>query len=135
MEKFVRYLFVGGTATALDFGLLFLLVKQFGVQWFPAAAASFVAAVGLNYVLCVSMVFDSGVRFSRRHEVLLVFVVSAVGLMLNQSVLYACIEIFGWTLFPAKVLATVLVLFWNFFGRHGFVFKETRSETTDAVNR
>ena len=87
-----RYFFVGGAAAAVDIGLFGLLVKGVGLPWFPVAIVSFVLATVVNYRLSIRYVFDSGVRFASHHEVLLVFVVSAVGLAINQAVLWVLIQ-------------------------------------------
>ena len=60
-----RYFVVGGVAACVDFGLFFVAVMWFGVDWFPAAAVSFVAATAVNYLLSVVFVFESGVRSPR----------------------------------------------------------------------
>jgi len=122
--KFIRYFFVGGAAACLDFLIFALLTKVFHVQWFWSALISFTAATLLNYILSIRFVFQSGARFSRKHhEVLLVFLISLIGLGINQLVLWLCIE--GMLLEPliAKVIGTGVVFFWNYGARRHFVFK------------
>ena len=121
--KIVRYFFVGGAAGVIDFLLFALLVKFFRFYWFPAAMASFVTATAANYWLSIRHVFDSGVRFSRQHEVALVFFVSGIGLAINQFILWILIETLQWDPLLAKVFATSAVFFWNFSARHKFIFK------------
>lgn len=120
--KVVRYFFVGGIAALVDFGSFVFLIEVFGLGWFWAALIGFVLATAVNYLLSVRHVFESGIRFSRRHEVALVFLVSALGLLLNQTMLYLLIDQQGLNVFLAKVLAMGVVFVWNFTARSRFVF-------------
>ena len=122
--KVVRYFFVGGIAALVDFGSFVFLIEVFGLGWFWAALIGFVLATAVNYLLSVRHVFESGVRFSRRHEVALVFLVSALGLLLNQTMLYILIDQQSLNVFLAKVLAMGVVFVWNFTARSRFVFSD-----------
>ena len=122
--KVVRYFFVGGIAALVDFGSFVFLIEIFGLGWFWAALIGFVLATAVNYLLSVRHVFESGIRFSRRHEVALVFLVSALGLLLNQTMLYILIDQQSLNVFLAKVLAMGVVFVWNFTARSHFVFSD-----------
>lgn len=122
--KVVRYFFVGGIAALVDFGSFVFLIEVFRLGWFWAALIGFVLATAVNYLLSVRHVFESGIRFSRRHEVALVFLVSALGLLLNQTMLYLLIDQQGLNVFLAKVLAMGVVFVWNFTARSRFVFSD-----------
>lgn len=122
--KIVRYFFVGGAAAVLDFLIFALLTEVVHLSWFWSALISFTAATLFNYVLSISFVFKSGARFvHRRHELSAVFLVSAVGLMINQAVLWACIDIASIHLLISKLIGTGVVFFWNYGARKHFVFK------------
>jgi putative flippase GtrA len=123
--KVVRYFFVGGAAATVDFVLFALLNRAMGVPWFWAGVTGFAVATLVNYVLSVRHVFTSGVRFSRGGEITLVFTVSAIGLAVNQTVLWLLIEGTGWNSLIAKVVATASVFFWNFGLRHSYIFRES----------
>lgn len=122
--KVVRYFFVGGIAALVDFGSFVFLIEVFGLGWFWSALIGFVLATAVNYLLSVRHVFESGIRFSRRHEVALVFLVSALGLLLNQTMLYILIDQQSLNVFLAKVLAMGVVFVWNFTARSRFVFSD-----------
>ena len=123
--KIVRYFVVGGLSAVVDFALFGMLLLVLGsAHWFVAAAASFVVATGFNYLLSVRMVFSAGVRFARHHEVILVFLVSLVGLALNQFTLWLFYQVAGWNIWIAKCVATASAFLWNFTARNGFIFRE-----------
>ena len=120
--KIVRYFFVGGTAAAVDLLLFGLLTLVLGVHWFYAAAISFVPATAVNYLLSIRFVFGSQVRFARQSEITLVFAVSAVGLALNELLLWIAIDGLGIPLLVSKVLASGGVFLWNYTLRAHYIF-------------
>ena len=125
--KIARYFVVGGLSAALDFALFGTLVLAVGkANWFAAAAASFVAATALNYLLSIRMVFTAGIRFARRHEITLVFVVSALGLACNQSAMWLFYQVLDWNIWIAKCMATGTAFLWNFTARNSFIFRESK---------
>lgn len=121
--KIARYFFVGGLAAAVDIGIFTVAVKVFEFDWFYVALFSFVLATALNYILSIRYVFESGVRFEKKVEVSLVFLVSGIGLVINQSVLWLQIEAAGIDEVLSKLLATGTVFLWNYMARSQFIFK------------
>jgi len=126
-RNIVRYFVVGGVCALVDLGILMLFAQVLGYPYLRVSAASFLIATLLNYFLSVRFVFVSGLRFHKRWEVVLVFVVSAVGLGLNQLILALCVEQVGLNLFFSKVTATGCVFFWNYFARRVLVFGGTHA--------
>ena len=123
--KIVRYFFVGGAAAAVDIGIFFLFAKLAGYDYLLVGCVGFLVATAVNYVLSVKHVFRSGVRYSKGKEVALVYLVSMVGLAINQLVLYLLINKMGSELMLAKLAATGVVFFWNFSARYFVVFRAT----------
>ena len=121
--RIARYFLVGGVAAGVDFVLFVVAVKGLAVGWMPAGIVSFCFATLVNYSLSVKYVFSSGVRFQRGQEILLVFLVSGVGLVVNQAALATLIEGAGWDPLMAKIGATSAVFFWNYGVRRYFIFK------------
>jgi putative flippase GtrA len=121
-----RYFVVGGVAAGVDIGLFVVFAKYLGMPYLRVAAASFVLATLINYFLSVRFVFVSGQRFRRRWELAMVFAVSGVGLALNAAILWACVELGRVDLLLAKIAATGVVFFWNYFARRLFVFGALR---------
>ncbi len=121
--KILKYGAVGGTAAAVDFTIFAVFAKYLGYDYLLIGAIGFIVATTLNYFLSIRFVFKSGVRFSFRKEIALVFLISLVGLVINQMVLLAGIGWLGWEMLFVKVCATGLVFFWNFGARSEFIFK------------
>ena len=134
MSPLFRYFLVGAAAALIDLSLFFLLAQIAGLPYLAVGAFSFLVATYVNYVLSVRFVFRSGSRFSKGHEMLLVFAVSAIGLLVHQIVLYCAVDILKFPLMLAKVTATGSVFFWNFGARHYFVFQRPRSLGHPRIN-
>jgi len=124
--KLVRYVFVGGAAAAVDIGFFTIAVKTLHYDWFFVAILSFVLATAINYLLSVRYVFESGVRFKWGVELSLVFLVSGVGLLANQTVLWFFIEAEKFDEVFAKMMATSTVFLWNYTARSRFIFRVLR---------
>ncbi|MEO7742916.1 MAG: GtrA family protein [Usitatibacter sp.] len=120
---------MGGASACVDIGLFLFFAKGFGLPYLRVAAASFVIATLVNYFLSVRFVFRSGQRFGRRWEIAMVYLVSGVGLALNQAILYLCVELAVFGLLLSKLVATGAVFFWNYLARRFFVFGAGRAAT------
>jgi putative flippase GtrA len=118
----VRYFFVGGAAAIIDIGVFIGLTKVVQIPWFWSACIAFGVATLVNYLLSIYHVFESGERYQRKHEVLLVFAVSGMGLALNQAIMWLLIENGLAQLLVAKLTAIGCVFFWNYFSRKKFIF-------------
>lgn len=138
MSPLFRYFFVGGAAALTDLSLFFLLAQIAGLPYLAVGALSFLVATYVNYILSIRFVFRSGSRFSKRHEMLLVFAVSAIGLLVHQVVLYCAVDILKFPLMAAKLSATGSVFFWNFGARRYFIFRTSphalSPKPLDALN-
>ena len=121
--KIFRYLIVGIIASIVDFSVLFTLVNFFSFHWFYSASLSFILATIVNYYLSITYVFLSGIKFKEREEFLLVFIMSIVGLTLNQAFIYVLYKFAYLNLFYSKVITTGIVFFWNYSSRRYFIFK------------
>ena len=126
MIRVAKYFGVGAVAAAVDLSLFSLFAGVLGYNYLVVGCVTFVLATAANYALSVRYVFESGVRFVRRHEIVLVFAVSAIGLVLNQLVLYFGVEFARFNVIVSKVLATAMVFGWNYLARANFVFRSAQ---------
>ncbi|WP_082053910.1 GtrA family protein [Methyloterricola oryzae] len=112
LRKFILFVAVGGTATAIQYLILILLV-QFR-HWHPtwASTLGFIVSSLFNYALNYAITFKS----TRGHlSALPRFVFMAgTGLGLNGLILEAGLRYSAWPYIGIQLAATVVVLFWNF---------------------
>jgi putative flippase GtrA len=107
----------------LEFALFAVLIKGFGVKWYYANVASFTLINLVHYALSIRFVFESGARFAKRQEILLTFLASGVGLLVNQLALYVLVSLLG------VVGAIGITFFWNYIARQNFIFRKQHTQS------
>jgi putative flippase GtrA len=122
--KIVKYFFVGGVAAVVDIGLFFVFAKLLSYNYLAVGCVGFLLATAVNYFLSVRFVFQSGVRFTKKTELMFVYFVSLIGLGLNQAILFALVDQVGAELMFSKLAATAGVFIWNFSARNFIVFRD-----------
>jgi len=121
--KIVEYFLVGALSALLDFIIFLWLIKIWGISWFISNIISFSISVIFNYLISIKFVFQSKIRYEKHVEFLLVFFLSLLALVINQSILFIMISEFRNNLIFSKIIATSLVFLINFTGRRYFIFK------------
>ena len=118
-SRFVRFGLVGAVATAIQYGLLVLLVRGFGMAPTPASSIGFALSAVVNYLLNYHFTFGS----DRPHGPAAVKfgALAATGLLINAAIMHLMIGA-GVHYLIAQVCATGVVLFWNFFGNSIWTF-------------
>jgi putative flippase GtrA len=119
--QFIRYVYVGTIAAIADISILYMLTEFIGIHYLVSAALAFMAGVVINYTLCTLWIFP-GTRFNTAKGFTLFLVIGIVGLALNEIIIYSLVDFVGVWYMLAKVVSTVIVLFWNFFARKKLVF-------------
>ncbi|RLC63482.1 MAG: hypothetical protein DRI48_08420 [Chloroflexi bacterium] len=147
--RFLKFSVVGTLGTAIDFGLLNLLVQFAEFQKVVANVCSFTAAVISNFVWNRLWVYPETRGDPLRKQFAQFFVVNAAGLLINTAIFYltdrwflgeasllagpvgALATAIGMAHFDlayngAKTIATGVVLFWNFFVNRFWTFRHVR---------
>ena len=119
---------MGGVSATLDTLIFFIFAKLLGFDYLVVASFGFMIATLVNYFLSVRLVFRSGVRFSRTQEFFLVYLASAISLLVNLMVLYIMVSMMQLELIFSKLTATASVFIWNFVVRNFFIFREPKAK-------
>lgn len=122
--QFFRYAFVGGIASVVDWGVLWG-VEKIGVYYLLAAVVSFFAGLLTNFLLSKKLVFHGETaRVNSFVEFLAYGAIGAVGLLLTLLIMFVLTEWAKFYFMVSKIIATVLVLMWNFFARKVLIYKK-----------
>lgn len=129
--KVILYLFVGGTAALVEWGLFYLffyyLLAGLGLSVDTLTMVATALAFGLStlyhYFLGNVLVFDSGSKYDRSKELSLVFLVSIMGLVFNLVLMYVFVGLLAWQPMLAKVITSCIVVVWNYLSRKKWIFK------------
>ncbi|MEQ9439958.1 MAG: GtrA family protein [Cyclobacteriaceae bacterium] len=121
--QFLRYAAAGVVSVAIEYGMLVILVEQLGHDHLLFAnALAFTTASAGNYLISRYWVFERGKH--RTHvEMMAYFVSAAVGLLINQLVLWSLVEGVSLDYRIAKIGAIGAVVLWNYWIRRTWVFK------------
>lgn len=120
IEQFMKFGVVGIVAFFIDYGVLMLLSQGFGVDAVLSAGFSFCVSVVFNYVASMRFVFTHRDDLSRSREFFIFIILSVIGLVINELIMLAGVAALGdsaLTVTITKLVATVIVLVWNFFSR------------------
>ncbi len=122
MLQIMRFAVVGGLAFVVDFGLLLLLTELVGLNYLVSATISFIAAVLLNYIMSVLWVFTNKPQTPKSKvyatfKMVLFFVLSTCGLLINNFIMWAFVEWWAISYIIGKLVATVVVMVFNFVTR------------------
>ena len=126
--QFFRYVFVGGLATVVDWGisaLLFYIV--FDCNYAVAAnTLSFAAGLVTNYLLSTMWIFKKSKVKSKTVEFIGFTLIGIVGLLITAAVTllfrHWLIAVTMAYQIIAKIAATAISFLWNFFARKIFLF-------------
>ena len=133
--KFLKFGVVGVSGAVIDFGMTALCKGILGMPELLANAIGFTVAATSNYVLnriwtWKSTSKDVGVEYAK------FFFVSLIGLGLNSLIVLLLKDTsivprfvdttLDWDFWVAKVIATAIVMVWNFLANNFFTFRKKR---------
>lgn len=118
---FVKFVGVGGVATLLQYAILILLVETSVAVPAVASTIGFIISGMCNYLLNYYFTFGS----SAKHQIAAAkfVMVASAGLTLNTTVVYLLTEKLAIYYIFAQILATLIVLLWNFFAHKHWTYK------------
>jgi putative flippase GtrA len=125
-ERFFKFLIVGSIGFVVDFGTLTLLKEVFDLPTLLANTFSFSAAVISNFTFNRFWTYPDSRNKKLTAQLVQFGLVNIVGLVINNTLLFLLESPFdslttslgllgGRGYIPAKAIATIVVLFWNFF--------------------
>ena len=123
-SQIIKFGFVGGTAFVIDAGLLFLLTEFCGIHYLISGMISFTASVIYNYILSVKWVFDAKKDANKTQEFIVFIVLSVIGLGINQLFMWLFVDMMHIYYMLSKIIATVIVMVYNFITRKIFLEKK-----------
>ena len=121
IAQFAKFGVVGVIAFVIDYGLMVLLTELFNVNYLISATISFTVSVIFNYVASMRYVFTHKEGLSRRREFIIFVVLSVIGLLINDALMWVGVDLFGISYLLVKIFAMAVVRVWNFVTRKIFL--------------
>lgn len=129
IKQFISYFFVGGIAAVVEWIVFALFANAVEMNYIVATCLAFLFSTAVNWMLGRIWTFKSSTNYEnkRAKELLLVFTVSAIGLLFNMGLMYLFVTVIGLDTAIlktiSKIIATGIVFFWNFYVRKFVIYK------------
>lgn len=118
---------MGAVGTLVHYGVLILMVQIMAFNAIAASTSGFVIGAITNYQLNYRYTFASEKRHAEAMSKF--FTVAIVGMLFNGLVMYFCLELMDMPYLFAQLVATALVLLWNFLANRWWTFRECKPDT------
>jgi putative flippase GtrA len=125
--QMVRSLLSGGVSFLVDFLTLYILTDYVGLHYLQSTALAFLGGVITCYLFSITWVFCRRSYQSKSLEFAIFALLSLIGLGLTDVIMYALTDGAGCYYLVSKIVATVVVFFWNFFSRKFLLFQQRSS--------
>ena len=115
--QFCKFGLVGILCFCIDYGFMIFLKEVVAMSYFLSSGISFSVSVLVNYILSMRFVFQGKQDMSKWQEIAIFTVLSVIGLVFNQIIMYLLVEFFAIFYAIAKIFATMTVTIFNFISR------------------
>ena len=122
--EIVKFLIVGGSATALQYGLLIVFVQFAGLSPVVATSIAYAISSVYNYLLNYYATFKND--GSHRTAATKFLAVAGSGLLINAGIIAALTKL-GAHYLVAQVVATLVILVWNFVVHKYWTYRDHKS--------
>lgn len=130
LTQMTKFVITGVIATAIDWAIFYILVYVVNIDPLIAQLFSFLFATWFNYWSNTKWVFNTTKNKTRRRLITEFFIISVIGLGISEAILAVLIRILHMNDMLAKVIATAVVMVFNFVTRK--IFLEDRKKHTEA---
>lgn len=117
--KIIKYGFVAGIASVTDMATLYILSPVLDFPYLVGTSTGFITGLIVNYLLSTKYVFNASRTESQKRisEFTAYALIGVAGLILSLLCMRIFVGTLGIAIIAAKIVTTVLVFFWNYFGR------------------
>lgn len=124
---FISYVFVGGIATVVEWVCYFFFDPVLHFNTYVAVALSFVFSTLANWMAGRLITFRDAKNQNIVKELISIYGASMIGLLMNEGIMLLFMNVIfqnqtALQKMIAKVVATGIVFFWNYFIRTFFIY-------------
>ena len=119
--QLLRFLIIGILAFIIDYLILILSHEFFQLNLYLSIFLAFSISVIFNYILRVKWIFV--VKNNANKKFILFIVYSIIGLILTEAIMWVGTSFFKFNYLFVKLLATIIVMIYNFITRKLFLEK------------
>ena len=118
-----KFVIVGGLAFVIDYATLIICKEIFHLNTLLSAAIAFTVSVIVNYILSIKWVFDVNKNNSEKRNFIIFIIFSVIGLGLTELIMWLGTDVMGISYLIIKIIATIIVMVFNFITRKLFLEK------------
>lgn len=124
-EEFWLYSIGGAISFVVDFGMLLVLTEYIGFYYLVSATLSVIMAIVVNYAWQRHVTFKSKEKnLAKQFSKFVVISIIAIGI--NILLMYIIVDIIHLWYVVAKIIVTIVLWVWNFFGNKYFTFANSQ---------
>lgn len=120
----MKFGFVGFLCFFIDYGIMVFLTEIFGVNYLLSSGISYSISTIVNYILSVTVVFETDKNKNRIKEFILFVFLSVIGLGVNELCMKIGVDLLHIHYMIVKIGATAVVMVYNFVTRKIFIEKK-----------
>ena len=121
LTQLAKFVIAGVITTAIDWAIYYALCEFLGMNPLVAQLFSFTASTAVSFYINTLWVFDTTKSKTRRRLITEFFFFSFCGLVMTEVMLYVFIDVMQMNYMLAKVIATAVVMIFNFVTRKMFL--------------
>jgi len=134
LNQIIKFGIVGLFCFLIDFGITTGFTNLLGIHYLISKFLGFVVSAVVNYLLSIKFVFTQKKEMDKKKEFTVFLILSAFGLLINEIVMYLCIDgIYASSgqlqelvshanmVALSSILATGIVMVYNFISRKLFL--------------
>ncbi|MBU6388633.1 GtrA family protein [Patescibacteria group bacterium] len=123
MNQIVKYVVSGGSATATNLTVLYVLTDFFRMYYLVSSVCAFIVSVIVSFSMQKFWTFEDSSRDNVRTQFAFYSAVVLANVALNTFLVYAFVEWFSLWYLAAQFLAGMLIAVVSFFAYRNLVFK------------
>lgn len=120
-KQIFKFLIVGGLAFIVDYVILIFSKEILKLPILVSSGLAFSLSVVFNYILSVKWVFDVNEKNSKKKNFVIFIVLSIIGLFITEIIMEAGCNYFKVYYLIVKIIATAIVMIFNFITRKIFL--------------
>lgn len=129
----VRYVISGGTSAAINLATLSLLYYVFNIYYIFASIVAFIVSFFISLVLHKFWTFEDKSTHGVHKQAGKYLISSILGLIINTTILYICVDLVHMYVFLGQIIAGVLTASVTFFISRDHIFNQIEKKIEKSI--